>query len=268
MEPYRTVRGVIEFAGAISATILLEDGILPSVKNRDALAKVYAAAKRKIDANDIPTLLLEDGRVLFRSINPMSRFSFLPRPGAGMHVSKRLANPLLAPADGPIDLSNRFSGPSYWPAIPCAAGLYCVLQQQALVNESTHYSGKAPVWALAGRCVLRMRIMGSILVADLSPHNPRARRFLRELGAGIWEQMTDPKDCSIARGIGLAIANSRWLHGVAVETVRESERSGEERGDNLVLFATPGSAVSNLYIDEARFYGRRSDPEIFPVAFP
>ena len=115
---------------------------------------------------------------------------------------------------------------------------------------------------------MKMRLMGSMLVADLSPHNPRARRFLRELGKDAWEQMVDLKDCSVARGIGLAVAQSGALRGLSVQTVRESERSAEERGDNIVFLMSPGQAVSNVYIEEAYYFGKRYDPEIFPVAFP
>jgi hypothetical protein len=239
---------------------------VPKVLRPDALAAAYEATKRKID--DLPTVLLQSGQTLFRSFNPASAYSLLPKPPSGGHVSKLQANKLLIPGDGAIDLSNRFSGPSYDPAIPAAAGLYCVLQQQALVNESAHYGKKARVWALSGRCVIRMRLMSSMLVGDLSPHNPKSSRFLRELGRGTWDEMTDPKDCSVARGIGLAIAETVIFRGLSVQTVRESERSAEERGDNLVLFASPGTAVTGVYIEEAYYYGKRYDPEIFPVEFP
>jgi hypothetical protein len=206
--------------------------------------------------------------VLYRSINPQSPYTYLPKPAVGGHVSKSLANKLLIPGDGTLDLNNRFSGPSHNPSIPPASGLYCVLQQQALVNESTHYSGKAPTWALSGRCVLRMRVMGRLHVADLSPHNPRALRFFRELGNDTWDRVNDPKDCSVARGIGLAVAHSGFLQGMCVQTVRESDRSDEERGDNLVLFAPAGQPVAGLYIEGAYYYGKTADPEIFSVDFP
>lgn len=241
---------------------------MPTVKRPAALAKIYAAAKRKIDADGIPTLLLQQGQTLYRSINPTSAYTPLPKPAPGGHVSKMQANKLLAPADGAKELSNRFSGPSYDPNIPSTGGLYCVQQQQALVNESKHYSGKAAAWALSGRCVLRIVTMGTIHVADLSPHNSRALRFLRELGGKTWDDMVDPDDCSIARGIGLAIAHTPGLRGLSVQTVRESERSAEERGDNLVLFGAAGAPIPTLYIDEAMFFGKRYEPEIFPVQFP
>jgi hypothetical protein len=241
---------------------------MPTVKRPAALATAYGAALKKIEARDIPTLLIQAGQPMYRSIDPNSSHTALPKPPPGTHVSTFLANQLLIPGDGALDLKNRFTGPSYNPGIPSATGLYCVLQQQALVNESIHYSGKAGAWALSGRCVLRIVLMGSVLVADLSPHNPRAVRFLRELGAGTWDQMTDPEDCSVARGIGLAVAQSGFLHGLAVQTVRSSERSADESGDNLVLFAAQGAAVRGLYIDQVSFYGKRASPEVFPVAFP
>jgi hypothetical protein len=241
---------------------------VPTVNKQAALIKIYEKAREKIEAREIPTTFIEAGQVLYRSINPQSPYTYLPKPTTGGHVSKGMANKLLIPGDGALDLKNRFSGPSLHASIPPASGLYCVLQQQALVNESAHYSGRAATWALAGRCVLRIRVMGRLLVADLSPHNPGALRFFRELGKDIWERVNDPKDCSVARGIGLAVAHSGFLQGMCVQTVRESDRSDEERGDNLVLFAPQGRAVPALYIERAYYYGKTSHPEILPVDFP
>jgi hypothetical protein len=110
--------------------------------------------------------------------------------------------------------------------------------------------------------------MGRLSVADLSPHNPGAPRFFRELGHDTWDRANNPRDCSVARGIGLAVAHSGFLKGLCVQTVRESDRSDEERGDNLVLFAPAGTPVGGLYIEGAYYFGKTSDPEIFPVDFP
>ncbi len=238
---------------------------MPTVKRPAALATAYQATKRKIA--ELPTLMLQP-QTIYRSFNPHSTYSALPRPAAGGHVSKPAANLLLIPGDGVLDLHNRFSGPSYNAAIPPVGALYCVLQQQALVNEMTHYSGRAAAWAIAGKALLSMRLMGAILVAELSPHNPRALRFLRELGAKTWDEMNDPDDCSVARGIALAIAETGFLRGIAVQTVRSSERSDEERGDNIVLFANPRQAVPGLSIREVSFYGKTRTPDVFPVEFP
>ena len=241
---------------------------MPDVLNPGVLAKVYAKAVEKIGRGDIPTTFVDAGHVLYRSINPASPYTSLPKPATGTHVSKAVANKLLIPGDGVLDLHNRFSGPSLNPSIPPASGLYCVLQQQALVNESTHYSEKVAKWALSGRCVLQIRAMGRLMLADLSPHNPGAMRFFRELGKDVWEKVNDPRDCSTARGIGLAIAHSSLFRGMAVQTVRTSERSEEERGDNVVFFAPPGQPVGGLYIDQAMYFGKTSAPEVFPLAFP
>jgi hypothetical protein len=241
---------------------------MPTVKRPAKLAEIYLKTKAKIEAREVPTTFIDAGQVLYRSINPASPFTYLPKPAPGGHVSKAIANNLLIPGDGARDLNNRFSGPSYDGSIPSSSGLYCVLQQQALVNESAHYSGRVAKWALTGRCVLRIRVMGRLLVADLSPHNPRAMRFFRELDKDAWTQANDPTDCSVARGIGLAIAHSGYLKGISVQTVRESDRSDEERGDNLVLFAAAGQPVSPVYIEGAYYYGKTAKPDVFSVDFP
>src|SRR5215475_15130478 len=112
---------------------------MPIVKRPQTLAAAYAAASKKIQLGEIPTLMVESGQRLFRSINPASPYSPLTKPIPGKHVSKFEANKLLVPADGASELENRFSGPSHNPGIRPASGLYCALQQQALVNESMHY---------------------------------------------------------------------------------------------------------------------------------
>ena len=263
---------------------------MPIVMSEEALAKAYWAAKKKIDAGDIPTLPLYPKQTLYRSIDPTKSYTYLPKPANGQPVSRMLADKMLSPGDGMREgVMNRFSGlplaeghpgvvtsASYGPpgsapgsatrGIPAAGGLYCVLQQQALVNEAAHYSRKVPVWSLANRCVLKIRLTTLMQVADLSPHNPRALRFLRELGVGTWEEMTDPKDCSVARGIGLAVAQSSFLAGLAVQTVRSSERSEEERGDNLVLYGPQGKMIPGIQVEEVYFFGKTYEPEVFPVA--
>lgn len=239
---------------------------MPRVLNQNLLMKAFLSASRKIEQNQIPTQLLRGESSLFRAINPASPYSFLPKPRPGGVVSKMLTIPLLKPSDGLEERENRFSGPSYSAKIPAAGGLYCVLQQQALVNEMMHYSGRPRHEAFLGKCVIRMRVMGAMMVADLSPHNASAKKFLQDLAVGTWDSMNNPDDCSVARGVGLAIANSPKLNGLIARTVRESERSPEERGDNLVLFTRPAGAVTNVYIDSAYYFGP-SGMETFPVEF-
>jgi hypothetical protein len=240
---------------------------MPTVNNPAALKKAYEAALKKITSGDFPSTFVYGGHTVFRSINPTSPYSYLPKPPAGGSISLSATVPLLRPPDATNERNNRFSGPSYNPAIAPMGGVYCVLQQQALMNESAHYSGKAHAWGLVNRCILRLRVTGTIQIGDLSPHNPMSMRFLRELGPRVWDEMNDPRDCSVARGIALAFATANYLQGISVQTVRESDRSDEERGDNIVFFSA-GAAISCLEVDKVYYFGKTSTPEVFPVTRP
>jgi hypothetical protein len=236
---------------------------MPQVKSRDALVKAYLATKKRLDTTDIPTMLLRQDQTFFRSFDPTSRYSTLGKPQAGKTIPVGLARGLLAPSDGTREGHNRFSGPAE--GIPSSGGFYCAIQQQALVNESAHYNRRVATWALTGKCVLKIRLTQLITVAELSPHNDRSRRFLRSLGAGTWEEMTDRQDCSVARGIGLAVAQCSYLSGLIYQTVRTSERSDEELGDNIVFFAPQGRIFEFLTVEEVSFFGKSYAPEVFQV---
>jgi hypothetical protein len=256
---------------------------MASVKDDDALVKAYLAMKKRLDAVDLPTSLINTGHTIFRYINPASPHSLLTKPGKGQCVTRADANKLLAPGDGIKELGNRYSGPpeqtaiyQSWAPKPGSAavaagirpmgGFYCALQQQAIVLEASHHNRRVAPWALTGKCVLRMRVIDQFTVADLSPHNPTSRRLLRELGRGVEDEMKDSKDCSVARGIGLAIAQCGYLSGMTAQTVRESERSEEEKGDNLVLFAPQNVKLAYLEVDKVIYFGKTREPEIFDVA--
>jgi hypothetical protein len=240
---------------------------MPEVKSPAALRMAYEATLQRVQRGDLPTSFLYGGQTLFRSINPKSAYTPLPQPEPGGAVSLASTNALLQPADVGREGKNRFSGPSYNTGINAAGGFYCALQQQALVNESAHYSGKSHTWGLSHRCVLRVRLTGTVTVAELSPHNPGSSRFLRSLGKNIWEKMNDPDDCSVARGIGLALATLGFLRGILVQTVRSSNRSQEELGDNVVFFSS-GTPVPGLAADQVYFFGKAAAPEVFAVSRP
>jgi hypothetical protein len=246
---------------------------MPVVKRPLALKEAYEACKRHI--HNIPTDVIFPDRTLFRQI--ASRYFKMPPPGG--HVSKAEGYNLLIPREGLADgkalkddqeedlFKNRFSGISHNIGIPSSTALYCSLQQQALMNEAQHYLNPVASKALNGRCVLRIRVLGSIHVADLSPHNPGAMKFVDSLGKDYWKQMQDPEDCSTARGIGLAIAQTGY-RGLIAQTVRTSERSADERGDNLLLFAKAGSQVSGITLEEATYFDAGKTPQTFPAMFP
>lgn len=255
---------------------------MPSVNRPDVLAAIYRATSNLITNGSIPSTIVSHSHTIFRSVGNQ----YLPKPAAGGHVSRHMANQALMPRDGSSETNNRFSGPSYDAAIPAAAGLYCVMQQQALVNEVAHYAQKPGHTAFADKCVLKIRLASSVNCADLSPHNPGHAQFLNALynapgvrqilakGAppgihiDLWTEITSGTDCSVARGIGLAVANSMY-HGLIAETVRDSERSIEEKGDNLILYGERMKGISLLWVEEALFFDQGANSvEVFPVEFP
>jgi hypothetical protein len=267
---------------------------MPTVSRPDVLSATYTAAVDLIRSRDIPTALIAAGHTVFRSV-PVK---YMPKPSKGQHLSKAIAMNALMPMDGVAERNNRFSGPSYHPSIHATGGLYCVLQQQALINEVMHYARRAGVHnnpkpaglsfaeaTMLDKCVLKIVLMRQALVADLSPHNPGLPNFLKKLEqaggltnllagtqysstVNLWQRMIDSDDCSVARGIGLAIANTNFLSGLMVETVRRSGRSAEERGDNLVLFGSAGQAIPGLYIEEAYYFNANGTLDPVPVQFP
>jgi len=98
---------------------------------------------------------------------------------------------------------------------------------------------------------------------------PGVRQALPGAGVNLWSEITDGEDCSVARGIGLAVANSTKYHGLVAETVRQSERSVEEKGDNLILYGAAMQPISLLWVEEAIFFDLGANTvEIFPVEFP
>lgn len=245
---------------------------MPVVKNPALLMETCNAVKKNISR--IPSQLLSaDSTTLYRRIPP----TLLKKPAPGHPVSRSALDKFLTPFDGSRERQNRYSGPcptsslGRLPAgsghILCCGGLYCSLQQQALINEMMHYSHRSGKMALDGQAVLKIRLRGPALVADLSPHNPAALSFLQSLGNRTFEQMTDPVDCSVARGIGIAIAHSGYFHGLLIQTVRESDRSDEERGDNVVFFGTTKHSLPCLYVESVQFFNQADKTSgIYPVA--
>jgi hypothetical protein len=258
------------------------------VLHPDVLEGTYRTITKQIAARNIPTVPLYIGQTVFRSVKAVH----LPKPAAGGHPSKNNAIQVLIPRDG-TEGYNRFSGPSYNTLIPSAAGLYCVLQQQALVNEVMYYARKGGLEkastpgmtfadaALRDKCVVKLMLIRRMQVGDLSPHNPgmsafveaveHAGGFLDQLkkaygaAARFWDCLTDSDDCSVARGVGLAVAHSRYMDGLSVRTVRMSDRSAEEQGDNLVFFGSPTAPIGGLKVTEMYYFQTRGKVEVFQM---
>ena len=263
---------------------------MPRVMYPHLLRAVYDEATRLIERRQIPTEIVTASATLYRSFD--QQHATVNTQGV---FPKQSANTALVIRDQLVDV-NRFTGQSQTAGIPAWGGLYCSLQPQAIVNEICHYArankqiprtGQAGFpnvdATLRGKCIVRIRLMASVLAADISGHNPGAVAFLDALGRSpdvqaalrasgrsgrsIADQINESEDCSAARGIGLAAANTPWVRALKATTVRSSDRSLEETGDNLVFFGRNGEQVAGLWIDEAYLFPLRGDPIICPVEF-
>lgn len=275
---------------------------MPIVRDPALLKAVYLEAARLIQERLMPDELIFAPRTVYRYF----KREYLTLRPDGVYP-KRLAEEALVVRDA--SGTNRFSGAPGIAGVPEWGGLYCSTQQQAQVNELLHYSREevvnpslakpglaAPMKiprdrrgfpnagaALNLKCIVQIRIMGAFIAADLSPHNPGARRFAEKIGSAarvqnamraagragrsVWEQMWDGEDCSVARGIGLAAADSGYLSALQAGTVRRSARSSEEVGDNIVFFGKNGHRIPNLYIEKAYVFPISGAPVVVPVDF-
>jgi hypothetical protein len=265
---------------------------MPTVKSPALLAAVYNATLRQ--AGNAPTTLMPADSTFFRAFD---QTHFTVDTQRRMLRRDQAMNALVI-RDQHSD-QNRFTGLSHDPRVPSCGGLYCALQQQALVNEVAHYVEAARTQSAANRgaaapkpvprtavfntkAAVKIRALGPVLAVDLSPHNPFAMSFVNSVGgdgsvqsamkaAGkgsspFWDTMNDGVDCSVARGLGLALAKHGY-EALCVQTVRTSERSLLERGDNLIFFGYQGQVVRNLSIVEAYLFPVVGSLEVYPVEF-
>lgn len=263
---------------------------MPSAKRPHVVKAVYEEVSRRLARRDVPTELVQASRVLYRAAD----LKYMSVNAKGV-FPRGAANQALVVRDGNWD-SNRFSGRSMVAGIPSRGGLYCAIQQAALVNELLHYTTNQPGVLMntatgmpfpsstfAQKFVVKIRLMHSLMVCDISPHNSDSKQFLESIGSApavqnalrqggnlpisFWAELVDGHDCSAARGLGLAVAHSGYLHGLQAATVRQSDRALDESGDNIVLFGADGQAISGLWIECAYRFPMSGPPEEIPVSF-
>lgn len=263
---------------------------MPSVKRPQLLKAVYEEAAKLLARREAPTEHLDPKRWLYRAAD--LKYMTLNASGVFPRTS---ANQALVVRDGSGD-GNRFSGISKVPGIRDRGAIYCAGQQSALVNELLHYTANqpgvlmnattgmpVPSFSFAQKFVVKIRLMHVLALCDLSPHNPGSRMFLDNIfhAAAVQAalrqggnlpisapfELNHPDDCSFARGIGLAVAHCGWLHGLQAQTVRPSDRSPDEMGDNVVLFGDANQPVPGLWIECAYRFPLNGPPQEIPVAF-
>ena len=275
---------------------------MPTVRDPAVLKAVYLETARLISERSIPTEILSAPRTLFRYFS--REYVSLRADGV---FSRHLANRALVVRDssGTNRFSGApgIGGVPDWGGLYCSTQQQAQINEllhymrKETVNPEMVKRGLATPTKIpqdahgfphAGaslnlKCIVQIRIMGAFTAADLSPHNPGARSFLDKIGSAaavqsalraagrpghsLWDQMCDGDDCSVARGIGLAVANSDYLSALEASTVRGSARSSEETGDNIVFFGRDGQAIPNLYIEKAYVFPIAGPPMEVPVEF-
>jgi hypothetical protein len=256
------------------------------------LAAVYDATLRR--AGDAPTTIIPTDSTIFRYFDQKY---FVEDTHRRIFRRDHAMTTLVVRNAGSDD--NRFTGLSHAPRIASWGGLYCAMQQQSLVNEAAFYVESARASAAAARgavapkplprsavmyskAAIKIRTMGPVIAADLSPHNPYGKQFVDSLGADgsvklamtnvgkgsmpLWDMVNDGTDSSAARGLGLALAKHGY-EGLCVQTVRSSERSPLERGDNLIFFGENNAVIRNLSIVEAYLFPVVGPLAVYPVEF-
>jgi hypothetical protein len=256
------------------------------------LAAVYDAAVAR--AAEAPTTLIQTSTTLFHYFDQQY---FMVDTQRRILRRDHAMQTLVVRNVGSDDY--RFTGVSHSPLIASQGGLYCALQQQALVNEAAHYveSGRAARAAAVGasapaplprsavmysKAAVKIETMGPVLAADFSAHNPFGKRYVDSIGAdgnvkaamtaagksaiSLWDAMNEGDDCSVARGLGLAMAKHGY-EALLVQTARASERSDLERGDNIVFFGLNGRGIRNLWIVEAYLFPVVGPLQVYPVEY-
>lgn len=250
---------------------------MPYVTQPLMLEAVFSAVTERIKNGLMPTYLLHPRTPLFRSVPEkyaaLNGESLLELSSAQENLRIRNAT----------DFGNRFSGSSYSTKIASRGALYFSESEASLVNEHFWYARDKRAYrdeltgypvlhpSLVEKRILKASISAPMLVADLDVHAGHDVGFLNELQQSaeiqsvmkltrypyqsLLEAMKSSTDCSVARGIGLAVATSRELFGLRVGTIRESDRSSDETGNNLVLYGMQDKFLTGLKIESVFCFG-------------
>jgi hypothetical protein len=232
---------------------------MPSARNPVVFEQAFHAASALLAGNDFPTRQIGLHRdQLFRYVDR----KFLPKPASGAFASTAQQNAAISPFDEYND-SNRWSGKSPVISIPGKGGLYAVIHPHALINELRHGNAKwNPAWnekKLDQFVIVELRIARAQLMLDLSPANPGAARFWKlfwtksKLNEHIHQPRLKSEDCSIQRAIGLAVAHCQFLQGLIVQTIRTSDRSAGEVGENIIFFGPNAKPIPHLVVEKITY---------------
>lgn len=184
---------------------------MPTVQSPSVLSAVYTATLSNVKSA-LTTIIGADA-TFFRAFD-QAHFTV----DTYRHILRRdqAANALMVPDFSRNENAdhNRFTGDSHNSSIPSWGGVYCSLQQQALVNEVTFdvetarakaaaARGTVPTtlprsdwgtgsWVFNSKAVIKIRALGPVVAVDLSPHNTYSIKFLDliALDSGVKKALT------------------------------------------------------------------------------
>lgn len=173
--------------------------------------------------------------------------------------------------------SNRFTGIAPFlpglPAVPVTrGGLYTSEENTALLAELFHYAdpalprdvyGKPPVHdVVAPKCLVTMKTVRELIIADLDTSSQKTLQFLREIQSdkkvdaalkalgypNLLVAVHHPDDYSAGRALGLALASNSEIDGMRITSARGFTTSDivGETGNNVVLFGENLKPASGL----------------------
>jgi hypothetical protein len=232
---------------------------MPSARNPIVFEQAYRAAAELVADRIVPTRQIGFQRdQLFRYVDR----KYLPKPAPGTFASAAQQAAAISPFDEHAD-ANRWSGKSPVPGIQSRGGLYAVIHPHALINELRHGNAKwNPAWnekKLDQFAIVEIQIQRSHLMMDLSPANPGGQRFWKlfwtksKLDPAIHQPRLKSEDCSIQRAIGLAAAHAPYLQGLIVQTIRTSDRSPGEVGENIIFYGPNQRPIPHLTVEKVTY---------------
>jgi hypothetical protein len=248
----------------------LRSSAVVTIKNPNLHRAAYHIVSDIIKAGQVPTDLIHPGTRMLRTTD--RKYTKITSEG-------QLA---LSSAAAAMTIRNAYQDVSRWSGISTMRGkqvgaIYLSEVEAANFNETLWYFYQSrsqnnflpkggvglATEMMRGKMVLDVIVTHPLCVFDLSLHE----NFVMDL-IGILQKSSevktaipghttvldiyrDPGNCDIERAIALAAADSKIFHGIRAGTVRMSERSADESGNNVIVFGEQDEIAQGLAIVRA-----------------
>ncbi len=241
-----------------------------TIKNPNLHRAAYSIVLDLIKAGQVPTDIIHPGARMLRTTD---------RKFINITPQGQLA---LSSAAASMTIRNAYKDESRWSGISTMKGkqvgaIYLSEVEAANFNETLWYfyqsrsqnnflpKGGAGLAneMMRGKMVLDVIVTHPLCVFDLSIHESLVQGLLGTLQKSadikaaipahttLQEIYRDPANCDIERAIALAAADSKIFQGLRAGTVRMSERSAEESGNNVIVFGQQDDLAQGIAVVRA-----------------